>query len=252
MKKFKNSEIKKHSKKTETLFVKIFLMPLANKIALFFINDTNFKPYHISFLGLFFGVISAFLFYSGNHYFAAASFIFAMILDQVDGLVARVKNLKSVFGIIIDNYSDVIIIIINSFSLIIINFDNKLFVILMLTFLILNYIESWFDFTIYSVFKYFSDKKKIEINTLDILFDNLKKKLEKFKLRTIFFYYQERYFCIFVLSPIFSFNNYFLLSILVLVFFMINFKIIFDISMIKISLSKKVNHSFKFRKNINE
>ena len=64
---------------------------------------------------------------------------------------------EKIVGIIIDNYSDVVIIIINSFSLIIINFDNKLFVILMLTFLILNYIESWFDFTIYSVFKYFSD-----------------------------------------------------------------------------------------------
>lgn len=252
MRRFRNSEIKKHSKKTETLFVKIFLMPLASKVALFFVNYTNFKPYHISFLGLFFGMIASFLFYSGNHYFAAASFIFAMILDQVDGLVARVKKLKSVFGIIIDNYSDVIIIIINSLSLIIINFDNKLFVFLMLIFLILNYIESWFDFTIYSVFKYFSDKKKIEINSLDLFFNNLKKKLEKYKLRTIFFYYQERYFCIFVLSPIFSFNNYFLLSILVFVFFMINFKIVFDISMIKISLSNKEKHSFKFRKNIDE
>ncbi len=252
MKIFKNSEIKKHLKKTDTLFVKIFLMPLAIKLALFFINQTNFKPYHISFLGLFFGATSAFLFYSGNHYFAAVTFIFAMILDQVDGLVARVKKLKSVFGIIIDNYCDVIIIIINSLSLIIINFDNKLFVFLMLTFLILNYIESWFDFAIYSVFKYFSDEKKIEINKLDLFFDNLKKKLEKYKLRTILFYYQERYFCIFVLSPIFSFNNYFLLSVVVLVFFMINFKVIFDISMIKISLSEKLNHSFKFRKNINE
>ena len=59
MKRFRNSEIKKHSKKTETLFVKIFLMPLASKVALFFVNYTNVKPYHISFLGLFFGMIAS-------------------------------------------------------------------------------------------------------------------------------------------------------------------------------------------------
>ena len=58
-----------------------------------------------------------------------------MILDQVDGLVARVKKLKSAFGIIVDNYCDVIIVLINSLSLIVVNFDNQFFVSLMLMFL---------------------------------------------------------------------------------------------------------------------
>ena len=69
-------KIKKHSK-SETLFANIH-NAFISKVALFFVNFTNFKPYHISFLGLFLNNCILFI-YSGNHYFAVASFIFAMM-----------------------------------------------------------------------------------------------------------------------------------------------------------------------------
>ena len=80
----------------------------------------------------------------------------------------------------------------------------------------------------------------------------VKNLLEKQKLRVIFFYYHERYFLIFVLGPIFNMIEQFILFTLIATIVTINFKVIFDISMIKHSLKYKKKESFKFRSEINE
>ena len=253
MKKFCSfKDIKKNLRKTDTVIVKFFILPFASRIAYILINFTNIRPATISLIGLLLGLLSAFFFYNQEIYLAIFLYFTAITFDFVDGLVARVKKIESVIGIVFDTYFDFIILLVNIFALILINNDNIVIVGLLLSYLLIHFIESWIDFGIYSIFKFYNKKKIIKLNALDVFFYNLKNYLERLNLRTIFFYYQERYFCIFVISPLLGFNINFMFFIIIMTVIMINFKVLFDISMIKISLKKKINHSFKFRKEINK
>lgn len=245
-------DIKKHLRKSDTFISKVLLIPIGIRATYFIANYTNLKPATISFIGLIFGIFSAYLFYIQQIYFAVIIYFFAINFDVIDGLIARLKKIESVKGIIFDTYIDFIILIINIYALILINSENEILVNLLIIYLIIHFLESWIDFGVFAVFKFYKKKKTIRLNILDNYLLNVKTFLEKYNLRTIFFYYQERYFCIFIILPLLNFNLTFLIMILVLTIIMINFKVIFDISMIKISFRKKINHSFKFRDNISD
>ena len=253
MKKFYSfKDIKKKLRKSDTVIVKFLILPVASRIAYIFINYTNIRPATISLIGLILGFLSAYFFYHQEIYVAILLYFTAITFDFVDGLVARVKKIESVLGIVFDTYFDFIILLVNIFALILINNHNIIIVGLLLSYLLIHFIESWIDFGIFSIFKFYNKKKIIKLNSLDVFFYNLKKYLERYNLRTIFFYYQERYFCIFIISPLLNFKINFMLFIIIMTVIMINLKVLFDISMIKISFKKKVNHSFKFRKEINK
>lgn len=253
MKEFYSLEsIKNHLRKSDTLISKLLLVPISVRTTFLIANYTNLKPATISLFGLILGIFSAYLFYIQEIYFAIIAYFFSINLDVVDGLVARLKKIESVRGIIFDTYIDFIVLIINIYALVLINLENEILVNLLTIYLIIHFLESWIDFGVFSVFKFYKKKEIIKLNVLDNYLFNLKIFFEKYNLRTIFFYYQERYFCIFIILPLLNFNFKFLIMVLVLTIFMINFKVIFDISMIKISLRNKINHSFKFRDNIGE
>ncbi len=91
----------------------------------------------------------------GIQLFEPCVFQFSLLFDFVDGLIARVRKIPSIIGILADCYIDIAVTLINSFAIIIGNFDNYNLVIFLNAYLIVHYIESWIDFGIFSIFKFF-------------------------------------------------------------------------------------------------
>ena len=106
-------KIKNNLRKSDTLIVKFFYVPIACRIAYILINYTNFRPYFISLLGLISGLCSAYFFLENKIFYAIPFFLLSIISDFTDGLVARVKKNGNVIGILFDTYFDFIILIIS-------------------------------------------------------------------------------------------------------------------------------------------
>ena len=236
--------IQKYLKSSNSVYAKFFLSPVALIFCFFFINYTNFKPFVISVIGLLFGITSAVLFFYGEILFAIVFFNLAVIFDFVDGLVARVKKTQSSLGILCDTYFDLIVLLTNSLGLILLNSNNELFKNLMMIYLVVHFAESWIDKGIKDVCKQLKNKKDINLNWINYRLYKLKIKFDKINLKVLLFYYQERYFCIFVLSPILSFSTNVLYFVIIMTIVMINFKVLLEISVAKV-VNKKNNSKIK-------
>lgn len=93
---FKKME-REHEEASAIILEKLFADPLAKLL----IKHTNVKPNHITILSFAFVIVgSIFLLYGGYVYqvLGATFALVYMILDCVDGSIARVKNLCSKFG----------------------------------------------------------------------------------------------------------------------------------------------------------
>tara|TARA_B100001939_G_C16756894_1_gene536574 strand:- start:14 stop:790 length:777 start_codon:yes stop_codon:yes gene_type:complete len=243
-------DLKKYCRRSNTLFTKYLYLPLAIKISFFLIKKINFiRPYQISLIGLIFGFISAYNFFNTNYYIGSIFFFISITFDFVDGLYARATNDQTTTGIIFDMLSDILVVLINSLALIASKFNDQIYITIIILFLLLNYIESWVDFSLYSIFKNLKKQKKISLSVFESRILNLKKKLESSGLRTIFFSYQERYLLIFIIAPILNeFINVSFFSLILQLFFLI-FKIKFDYIIFKNFLINNKKESLKFRDN---
>ena len=251
-KKINLKNLKPHLRRTNSLIVKILLLPIASRLAILIINFTTLKPIHVSFIGLLIGVLSAYFFVNNVNILAAFLFQIALIFDFIDGIIARVKKQSSVSGIIADGYIDITVLVLNAVAIMYQNFNDIKLLMFLNIFLIVHYIESWIDFCIFSVFKYYKNQKIILLNRLDYFFIKTKKNFEKIGLRFIFFDYQERFFLIFFIGPIFNIVKEVLIVVLFLTIIMINLKVLFDISLIKFSIKNKKKDTLKFRNFVNE
>ncbi len=247
MRKYNKNIFKKYDRKTDTIITKFLILPVGRIISLLFLNFTQFKPYQITLLGLLISIISAYFFTIENYVIAALIFQLALIFDCVDGYVARIKNIGSAFGIILDGYVDFIKILINSIAIIFsLNFDYKI-TILFALFIILNLFESYLDVSINKCFNLMRKKKKLTLNFIDKKIINIKNKLSRKGLRTIFYYTQERYFMVFFVGAIL--DNFLIVLILnlILVIIFLHIKIILDLSLIKNQIINKTKEELKFR-----
>lgn len=94
----------------ETVNTYIF-RPLGWPIAKF-LKKTPITPNQVSFIGLIFGVLSGVLYYYGGHlnYFFGALLLFiASVLDCTDGSLARLKNMQSEFGKLLEGIVDYLV-----------------------------------------------------------------------------------------------------------------------------------------------
>ena len=74
---------------------------------------TTWSPLQITLLSIFLGFIGALLFLFGDYYYLVAGVFFlnlSLILDKVDGQVARLKKQTSKFGGWLDSLGDVLLI----------------------------------------------------------------------------------------------------------------------------------------------
>ena len=146
---------------------------------------------------------------------------------------------------IFDAYSDIIRVVINVLALVI-GQDLPLEVkLLLVTFLSLNFAESWIDLEMVHVNSFLRKLNELSFNPLEILCLKLKTFLEKFGLRTNFLYYQERLFCVLFLGPIFDNIKLFTIIGIALLIFSIHFKIIFDVALIKSSIINSTHEKLR-------
>ena len=215
------------------LYSKLVIDPLARVISTPIINFTRIKPYQVTLFGLILSFLSAFLFYYNNYLFAALLFQFTVILDSVDGYIARIKKNGSVFGILLDGYSDIIRVFVNIFAIIMSQKQELEVNYILMIFLFLNFAETWIDFEIINVQKFLSRKNDLKLNILDQTILEIKTILERVGLRTIFLYYQERIFCVLFLGPILGNIRLWTIVGIVLVLLSIHLKMILDVALIK-------------------
>ena len=85
------------------------VLPLANRMVVFFVNYSNFKPNMITGAALIIRILSGLFFLSGDYpHMMSAGFLYYMayVLDCVDGPVARLTGNTSEFGRYFDHMSD--------------------------------------------------------------------------------------------------------------------------------------------------
>lgn len=218
---------------TLPVYTKIVIDPLARLIAIPVINFTEVKPYQITLLGLFLGVVSAILFLKGFFLVGAMIFQLTVVLDMVDGYVARIKRNGSVFGILLDGYSDILRLYVNILALVVHFSGETDIVILLMTFMGLHLSESLVDFELINVRKFLSRSKKLSLNALDRSLLKIKGVMEQLGLRTIFLYTQERIFCVLFLGPVTGRLHLWIWMGIVLVLFSIHMKLLLDVALIK-------------------
>jgi phosphatidylglycerophosphate synthase len=95
----------------KTWWASLGVLPVANRLALFFANRSRFTPNQITILSCLFRVGSGFSFLFGTRlglFVGAILYYFAYVLDCVDGPVARLTGRTSEFGRYLDHVSDLV------------------------------------------------------------------------------------------------------------------------------------------------
>ncbi len=227
--------------KINSLYNKFILNPLAKVIVFFISNFTKVKPYQITIFGTLLAIFSSYLFYNGKLIYGAIIFQLTEILDGCDGLLARVRSSESIFGIILDYYTDVFRLTFNiiGFSLFLFRKGAVEAGILTLIFLGLNFSESFIDISYLKIKSILEKRDKILLSKLDEKIISIKKFLEKRGLKVNMLHYHERIFFVLFLAPIIK--KYILFSALgiILVLFSIHLKLLLDIAIVKDHLINK-------------
>lgn len=89
----------------KSIFRILFRKHVNLRLSWFFANYTKMSPNQLSFVGILCGIGSAISFYFGNLILGAILYELRLVMDDVDGEVARVKKLGSSYGRFLDNYS---------------------------------------------------------------------------------------------------------------------------------------------------
>ena len=87
------------------------ILPFARRLILFVCNYTEITPNSITFISLLLRILSGLFFLNGKHeYLICGAMLFegSYLIDCVDGSVARLKNMTSVFGRFFDHISDLV------------------------------------------------------------------------------------------------------------------------------------------------
>ena len=99
----------------QQLYVLFFRM-LGFYVAPLFLK-LNVSANKVSLLGLLIGLIASGLILSGNVFSGIVAYFFAVLLDHVDGTIARVNNVATFFGRFIDGFIGIILVTVIRLSL---------------------------------------------------------------------------------------------------------------------------------------
>ena len=120
----KNSKLKEYNKQIfrdykksikHAIFDETLTLYILRPIAFVFVKlfyPTSITPNQVSFMTIIVGIISAYLFSQGTvtcFVIAGSLYFFCMVLDCVDGMIARLKNSGTAVGRIIDGFADYIV-----------------------------------------------------------------------------------------------------------------------------------------------
>jgi|GEM_PF-5491562 len=217
----------------QSLLAGFVLDPLGRLIALPLINYTRLKPWHITLLSLGISLGSAWFFYTGRFWPAVLLFQLSVVLDFVDGYVAKIKKNGSPSGVVFDGYSDIMRVMVNLAALAAWYIEDPWVILLFMLFAGLHFAESFLDFEFVIVEKMFSRNPPTALSHADRFVLSIKTWLEQYRLKTIFIHYQERLFLVLVVGPVLDQPVIGALLGIAAVLFSIHFKLLLDMALLK-------------------
>lgn len=233
MEKITFNTFKQYGRPVYSLYCKWFLEPAARIIALPLINYTAIKPWQVTSFSLLLSIVSAGLFIQQHFLWAALIFQLSVVLDFVDGYIARIKNNGSAAGILMDGLFDIFRVMFNVVALAWLAQNDFYLLLSLLIFTGLHFAESFLDFQFIFVSHYYKKNPPKKLSRIDNWVLKLKGKMEKIGLKIIFLHYQERLFFVLFLGPVSgAFLLFTILGILILLFSLF-FKLILDTALIK-------------------
>ena len=173
------------------------------------------------------------MFYTGRFWPAVLFFQLSVVLDFVDGYVARIKKNGSPGGVVFDGYSDIMRVMVNLTALAAWYIDDPLVVLLLMLFAGFHFAESFLDFEFVIVEKMYSRNPPTALSQADKVVLGIKSWLEQYRLKTIFIHYQERLFLVLVMGPIINQPVIGALLGIGAVLFSMHFKLLLDMALLK-------------------
>jgi phosphatidylglycerophosphate synthase len=196
----KINKLQKNDDISRDTFFENLINRLSYFVLVFLIKTNIFKtPNQITLFSFVIGLISICMINLDYKYLGSSMLTFYIILDFVDGDFARLKNMKSRIGKIIDQFCDRVIftlIIITNFFLVDLNFHYN-FLFILITIIPVIY---FFDFLCLK--KKINEIKKIKKKNINL---NLFKKFYNYFLRPTF----PNIICFFILASLMDLNYYF-------------------------------------------
>ncbi len=111
-------EVSRRSTKKLFVLTRLFFDPLAIPLTFLFVRYTRISPNQITFFAFLIGLLSSWFFYRGWVIEGAVGYYFFFLFDNIDGKIARVRNLSSNLGGFLDFVVDRIVMSSMSFGLI--------------------------------------------------------------------------------------------------------------------------------------
>ncbi len=161
----------------------------------------NITPRHVTLMSGGLGTLAALAFLSSMNWLGMLLFHVAIILDLVDGKLARLTGSGTAFGIMLDAFSDIYRVAIVALAVVIAQ-DHLLISGLMLTFVTLHFGEFLINQDIHRVHQLWKTQTIPAISSFELQLLRHAEKLKEQGLKLIFLHYQERLFIIFGIGAI--------------------------------------------------
>ncbi len=229
---FQMSDVVRFRPEIQTVLQKWVLQPLAERLTLKFANQGNLTPRHITMLSAGFGTLAALAFLLQLNWVGMLSFLLAIILDLVDGKLARLTGSGTAFGIILDAISDIYRVLIAALA-IVVSVDHSALALLMIVFVGLHFGEFLVNQDIFRVSKLWKETSVPAITSFQQRLLNRSQLLKKYGLKLICLHYQERLMILFGFGAVTQKWTTWTLVAIVVTLLDYYFKYHFDLALIK-------------------
>ena len=231
--------------KVQTLLQKWVLQPFAERLTLNIANMGNLSPRHVTFISGGLGTLAALAFLSSMNWLGMLLFLVAIILDLVDGKLARLTGSGTAFGIMLDAFSDIYRVALAALAVIVAQ-DQLLISSLMLIFVALHFGEFLINQDIHRVHQLWKTQTIPAISSFELHLLRQAEKLKEQGLKLIFLHYQERLFILFGMGAITGNWSTWILVAILITLVNLYLKYHFDLALVKQHLnpeSDEVEHA---------
>ena len=226
----------------QTLLQKYVLQPLAEKMTLDAANWGKLTPWQVTLLSAGFGSLAALAFLAQMNVFGALLFQAAIVLDLVDGKLARLTGRGSAAGILLDAFSDIYRVLIAASAIMIIE-DQAATSVLMLLFVGLHFGEFLVNQDLSRVRLLWESTSVPELKPLEKALLVGSETLKGWGLKLICLHYQERLFLVFFMGALTGNWNRWLCGALFLTLLDYFLKYHFDLALVKQRLNPAMGDS---------
>ncbi len=216
----------------QTLLLKWLLQPLAERITLVLANRGTVSPRQVTLMSAGIGTLAAIAFLVSMNWLGMLFFLAAVVLDLVDGKLARLMGTGSAFGIMLDAFNDIYRIIAVALAIIITQ-NQMITSSLMLIFVGLHFGEFLVNQDINRVAQLWKTTTTPVLNQRETTLLAWSEKLKLYGLKLVLLHYQERLLIVFGLGAMTGDWNLWLIIAITITSLDYYLKYYFDLALVK-------------------